>query len=77
MIIERHKCSPELAKALDATRTKDSAGVSHYATLDLPDHELIVETKKQKVKQGDPYPVSVIVAVAMKLYGGERLPEMY
>jgi len=63
MIIERHKANADMAKELD------KAGLSHYATLDIPDHELIVEAKKQKKSAND---IAVIVAAAKKLYGGDR-----
>jgi len=63
MIIERHKVSAETGKLLDA------AGLSHYATLELPEDELIKEARRQKAKG---YTDAVIVAVAKKLYGGDR-----
>ena len=63
MIIERHKANTETAKLLDA------AGLSHYATLEIPDADVFVEAKKQKKSAND---VAVIVAVAKRLYGGDR-----
>ncbi len=69
MIIERHKANADLAKELD------KAGLSHHATLEIPEADCLVEAKKQKLSPND---VKVIVAVAAKLYGGDRKapPEM-
>lgn len=66
MIIVREKATPEMAQALD------EAGLSAYATLELPEQDLIRGALEQKVAEGGEFPVSVMIAVAKKLYGGDR-----